>query len=70
MKEIPLSNGGVALVDDEDYERIASAGTWRRSSRGYAIRSSRGTKFHMHREIMGNVAGTADRAGDHRRTLA
>lgn len=58
MKEIPLTRGKVALVDDEDYERIAKH-KWYADSRGYAKRTDTGTKENryrklllMHREIM------------------
>lgn len=62
MREIPLSNGGVALVDDEDYERIAAAGTWRRSTRkNYVVRGTmrdgKVKTVFMHREVMGDTAG-------------
>jgi HNH endonuclease len=37
MAEIPLVNGrGVAIVDDEDYERVVALGSWRLHSAGYA----------------------------------
>lgn len=39
MREIALSNGGVALVDDE-FAHL-DAWTWRRSMRGYAVRMIR-----------------------------
>ena len=58
MREILLTGGGVALVDDEDFERI-SAHRWRMDSRGrYARRSSeeRGKgriEVLMHREVSG-----------------
>jgi hypothetical protein len=29
MKEIPLTQGMVALLDDTDYERVVAAGKWR-----------------------------------------
>lgn len=28
MKEIPLTSGGVALVDDEDFDRVSAEGSW------------------------------------------
>lgn len=70
-REIPVSYGGsvagVALVDDEDYERIA-AYKWNLSSDGYARRSRtlwcRKARARlgvetvwMHREVMGLKAG-------------
>jgi len=43
-REIPLSQGLVALVDDEDYERVVAAGKWSAAVRGntaYARRNVR-----------------------------
>lgn len=54
MKEIPLTKGYVALVDDEDFERL-SRWKWcaaeRRGGRVYASRA--GGRILMHREILG-----------------
>ena len=39
MKQIPLSNGGFALVDDDDYPFL-SQWKWKRHPQGYASRTS------------------------------
>jgi hypothetical protein len=57
MREIPLSRGRfIALVDDEDYERIA-AHRWHRkgSDAFYAVRWVEGNtrRVRMHREVLG-----------------
>ncbi len=53
---IELTREQVALVDDEDYERIVSMGLWN-TARGYAQRSIRQGKLRrgerMHRVILG-----------------
>lgn len=53
--EIQLSKGGVALVDDADYERIARH-RWHRSAFGYAVRfvteDGKPRVVWMHREVM------------------
>ena len=60
MKEIPLTKGYVAIVDDEDYEEL-SRRKWYCGSHGYAIRSSSSNAKRktvlMHRELMGNPLG-------------
>lgn len=61
MKEIPLTQGKVALVDDEDYEELSKHkwyAAWRASSRTYyAARpvcgKVRGKMVYMHRELLG-----------------
>ena len=58
MKEIPLSNGQTAKVDDEDYERLARF-TWYAyidpaSGRTYAACDTSGRRVFMHDVIMGN----------------
>jgi len=59
MKEIPLTRGLVALVDDEDFDRIASL-KWHASKKGYATRNfmrkdglGKQYKLPMHRYILG-----------------
>lgn len=37
MKEIQLTQGKVALVDDSDYKRVLSFGKWHYHKNGYAI---------------------------------
>lgn len=51
MKSIMLSNGGLALVDDQDFE-LLNRWRWHRSQNGYAMRSSYRGKVVMHRLIM------------------
>lgn len=71
MKEIPLSRGQVAIVDDEDYEALAQH-KWHAHRRSggalYAARTtSRSVKprrlIYMHREVTGARKG---QAVDHR----
>lgn len=70
MKEILLTRGFVALVDDEDYERLA-AHRWFINAYGYAMRNSphpiiakKRTPLYMHRDIAGLSRGDA-RQVDH-----
>lgn len=54
MKEIPLTKGAVALVDDEDYDELIKF-KWHVNAFGYAVRkphSGKGKSFYMHREVM------------------
>lgn len=60
MKEIPLTKGKVAIVDDTDYEQLMQykwqascyRGTWYARRGGLAALGQRGMTFSMHREIM------------------
>ena len=63
MQHIPLSQGQIALVDDDEFSRV-SPYHWcyrgeRNSGQGYAIRHDKdGKKYrtvYLHREIMGPV---------------
>jgi hypothetical protein len=57
MKQIPLSNGMVAVVDDLDHEELSKF-IWHFSG-GYAVRKIPTAPFSisMHREIIGAEAG-------------
>ena len=64
MKEIPLTQGAVAYVDDEDYERI-NAKNWSINPQGagYAVRKGvrnlgEPRTVEMHREILSAPRGT------------
>lgn len=60
MREIRLTKGAVALVDDEDYERVARY-RWHLHSAGYAGRSAgtRATRHYvlLHRFILDPPSG-------------
>ena len=49
MKEIPLTKGKFAIVDDEDFDELAKY-RWRYHNEGYALRGNPTT--YMHRIIM------------------
>lgn len=61
-REVPLSNGGVALIDEADWPLIEGR-TWRRGTTGYAIAETmystdgvkRKARFRMHRVIVGVI---------------
>lgn len=55
MKTIELTQGKVAIVDDNDYEWLTAMGKWFYATRGYAGRNGRSakrTQIKMHRAIM------------------
>lgn len=59
MKEIPLTQGKFAIVDDEDFDRLYKW-RWTYAKTGYAVRHdiNDSTKtFYMHREIMNTAPG-------------
>lgn len=58
MRSIPLTQGKVAIVDDDDYEEI-SRHKWHYAKVGYAARrdASLGVIVYMHRVIMDTPKG-------------
>ncbi len=51
VKRIPLSHGQYALVDASDYEWLSQY-KWYAGADGYAIRTEKGKRIFMHRQIM------------------
>jgi hypothetical protein len=49
-QQIVLTKGGIALIDDEDYERV-SLHKWTLDSNGYAVRKVNRRKVLLHRFI-------------------
>jgi hypothetical protein len=56
VKEIELSNGQIALVDDCDYEYL-SQWRWYIAGKGYAMRIERKVTIYMHRVVAGTLVG-------------
>jgi hypothetical protein len=69
MKEIPLTKGKVALVDDADYEWLMQWNWYAwfspRSKTWYARRSNGDQKLYMHREILRAGQGVTVDHADH-----
>jgi hypothetical protein len=54
MKEIPLTKGKVALVDDSDYAALIGR-RWQYHHEGYAVSTENYKQIRMHRVIMDHV---------------
>jgi hypothetical protein len=74
MKQIPLTQGRVALVDDQDFEYLTGIANWCFSSSEYAVAylrrdDGRRTTVSMHRLVMARILGKpvpADLQVDHK----
>ena len=62
MQRIPLTQDKLALIDDEDYEKISQY-SWYYTSNGYAAHKNQDGIIFMHRLIMETPKG---KATDHR----
>lgn len=62
MREIAIVEGGVALIDDEDFEKVSQF-KWHLSDNGYAVANHKNCKIRMHRLVMGAVG---DQIVDHK----
>lgn len=64
VKEIPLTSGFIALVDNEDYKYLSQyrwiADKSKTSNTWYAVRYFGQKKIYMHREILGFPSGRID----------
>lgn len=63
VKAIPLTKGCVAIVDDEDYDRLAAIkwhATSRRGRPRYAASREGGAHLYMHREVLGLPTGSGE----------
>lgn len=56
VKEIPVTKGDIAIVDDDDYEYLAQF-KWYLHDAGYAVANIKGTKKYMHRLILSAKKG-------------
>jgi hypothetical protein len=65
MKNIPLVQGGYALIDDDDFEKVKQF-TWHLTENGYAVANHKGKKLRMHRLVMG---AKDDEVVDHRNRM-
>ncbi len=67
MKEIILSRGQIAFVDDEDFEKVSKL-KWFMSNNGYAVRTIHNKKnckkMHMHQFVLGVTETVDHRDGD------
>lgn len=75
MKEIQLTRGEVALVSDEDYEKVIAAGKWfcwlshgyKYAMRHVTLPSGKRTLVQMHRFVMGLEHGDPQMVDHHNR---
>lgn len=66
MKQIPLTQGKFATVDDEDYEFL-NQWKWYLSNTGYAVRNENGKTISMQRVILSTPIGLHSDHIDHDR---